>query len=159
MHLVYRGWHYSSLLMIIRYMYLHVEREKYANHVCFSCRIISLKLLICTVQEIVVLVTLFCLFQASVGLILPSLAKLRTMYAEQVLFLSFFLIFFPVKKGIIVSILFNLELLLLFLGIPRYVPNELRCGMISLSQAPAHAAILFFMVQVRISYLWSLQNR
>lgn len=67
--------------------------------------------------------------------------------------LSFFLIFFPVKKGIIVSILFNLELLLLFLGIPRYVPNELRCGMISLSQAPAHAAILFFMVQVRISYL------
>lgn len=58
-------------------------------------------------QEIVVLVTLFCLFQASVGLILPSLAKLRTMY----------------------------------------VPNELRCGMISLSQAPAHAAILFFMVQ------------
>ncbi|POO00754.1 Molybdate-anion transporter [Trema orientale] len=58
-------------------------------------------------QEIGVLVTLFCLFHASVGLISPSLAKLRTMY----------------------------------------VPNELRGGMISLSQAPATAAILFFLVQ------------
>ncbi|PON66719.1 Molybdate-anion transporter [Parasponia andersonii] len=58
-------------------------------------------------QEIGVLVTLFCLFHASVGLISPSLAKLRTMF----------------------------------------VPNELRGGMISISQAPATAAILFFLVQ------------
>ncbi|KAA8531597.1 hypothetical protein F0562_006306 [Nyssa sinensis] len=58
-------------------------------------------------QEIGVLVTLFCLFHTSVGLILPSLARLRTMY----------------------------------------VPNELRGGMISLSLAPANAAILFFLIQ------------
>ncbi|KAK9990731.1 hypothetical protein SO802_025716 [Lithocarpus litseifolius] len=58
-------------------------------------------------QEIGVLVTLFCLFHACVGLILPSLAKLRTMY----------------------------------------VPNELRGGMISLSLAPANAAILLFLIQ------------
>uniref|UniRef100_A0A5B7AGD5 Putative molybdate-anion transporter-like isoform X1 n=1 Tax=Davidia involucrata TaxID=16924 RepID=A0A5B7AGD5_DAVIN len=58
-------------------------------------------------QEIGVLVTLFCLFHACVGLILPSLARLRTMY----------------------------------------VPNELRGGMISLSLAPANAAILFFLMQ------------
>ncbi|KAF8377623.1 hypothetical protein HHK36_031005 [Tetracentron sinense] len=58
-------------------------------------------------QEIGVLMTLFCLFHACVGLILPSLARLRTMY----------------------------------------VPNELRGGMISLSLAPANAAILFFLIQ------------
>ncbi|XP_052204683.1 uncharacterized protein LOC127809706 isoform X2 [Diospyros lotus] len=58
-------------------------------------------------QEIHVLVTLFFVFHACVGLILPSLARLRTMY----------------------------------------VPNELRGGMISLSLAPAHAAILFLLVQ------------
>ncbi|XP_062157204.1 uncharacterized protein LOC133864803 isoform X2 [Alnus glutinosa] len=58
-------------------------------------------------QEIGVLVTLFCLFHACVGLILPSLARLRTMY----------------------------------------VPNELRGGMMSLSLAPANAAILLFMIQ------------
>ncbi|XP_062101848.1 uncharacterized protein LOC133808329 [Humulus lupulus] len=58
-------------------------------------------------QEIEVLVMLFCLFNASVGLILPSLARLRTMY----------------------------------------VPNELRGGMITLSQAPANVTILFFLVQ------------
>lgn len=33
----------------------------------------------------------------------------------------------------------------------RYVPNELRGGMISLSLAPSNAAILFFVVQVRVS--------
>ena len=32
----------------------------------------------------------------------------------------------------------------------RYVPNELRGGMISLSLAPANAAILFSLVQVRV---------
>ena len=39
-------------------------------------------LFISDLQEIGVLVTLFCLFHACVGLILPSLAKLRTMYAK-----------------------------------------------------------------------------
>ncbi|PSS30705.1 Molybdate-anion transporter like [Actinidia chinensis var. chinensis] len=58
-------------------------------------------------QEIGVLVTLFCLFHVCVGLVLPSLARLRTMY----------------------------------------VPNELRGGMISLSLAPANAAILFLLLQ------------
>ncbi|KAJ0098086.1 hypothetical protein Patl1_28563 [Pistacia atlantica] len=61
-------------------------------------------------QEIGVLVTLFCLFHACVGLILPSLARLRTMH----------------------------------------VPNELRGGMISLSLAPANAAILLFLLQQSI---------
>ncbi|KAJ9177344.1 hypothetical protein P3X46_012575 [Hevea brasiliensis] len=58
-------------------------------------------------QEIGVLVSLFCLFHAGVGLIIPSLARLRTMH----------------------------------------VPNELRGGMISLSLAPANAAILFWLMQ------------
>lgn len=57
-------------------------------------------------QEIGVLVTLFCLFHASIGFVLPSLARLRT----------------------------------------TYVPNELRGGMTSLSQAPADMAILFFLL-------------
>ncbi|CAK9144020.1 unnamed protein product [Ilex paraguariensis] len=60
-----------------------------------------------TIVKIGVLVTLFCLFHACMGLVLPSLARLRTMY----------------------------------------VPNEMRGGMISLSVAPANAAILFFLVQ------------
>ncbi|XWS45180.1 hypothetical protein CRYUN_Cryun15aG0114300 [Craigia yunnanensis] len=58
-------------------------------------------------QEIGVLVTQFSLFHACIGLILPSLARLRTMY----------------------------------------VPNELRGGVISLSLAPANAAILFILMQ------------
>ncbi|CAK7337788.1 unnamed protein product [Dovyalis caffra] len=58
-------------------------------------------------QEIGVLVSLFCLFHAGVGLIIPSLARLRTMH----------------------------------------VPNELRGGMMSLSLAPANAAILFLLIQ------------
>ncbi|XAR57732.1 hypothetical protein NMG60_11025981 [Bertholletia excelsa] len=58
-------------------------------------------------QEIGVLVALFCLFHACVGLILPSLARLRTMY----------------------------------------IPNQLRGGMISLSLAPANAAVLLFLFQ------------
>ncbi|PKI41231.1 hypothetical protein CRG98_038343 [Punica granatum] len=58
-------------------------------------------------QEIGVLVSLFCLFHACIGIILPSLARLRTMY----------------------------------------VPNELRGGMISLSLAPANAAVLLFLLQ------------
>ncbi|KAK8517487.1 hypothetical protein V6N12_016337 [Hibiscus sabdariffa] len=58
-------------------------------------------------QDIGVLVTQFSLFHACIGLILPSLARLRTMY----------------------------------------VPNELRGGMISLSLAPANAAILFLLMQ------------
>ncbi|XP_050205038.1 uncharacterized protein LOC126655083 [Mercurialis annua] len=58
-------------------------------------------------QEIGVLVSLFCLFHAGVGLIIPSLARLRTMH----------------------------------------VPNDLRGGMISLSLAPANAAILCLLIQ------------
>ncbi|GMI68794.1 hypothetical protein like AT2G23093 [Hibiscus trionum] len=58
-------------------------------------------------QDIGVLVTQFSLFHACIGLILPSLARLRTMY----------------------------------------VPNELRGGLISLSLAPANAAILFLLMQ------------
>ncbi|XVE82892.1 hypothetical protein DITRI_Ditri16bG0042200 [Diplodiscus trichospermus] len=58
-------------------------------------------------QDIGVLVTQFSLFLACIGLILPLLARLRTMY----------------------------------------VPNELRGGMMSLSLAPANAAILFFLMQ------------
>lgn len=58
-------------------------------------------------QDIGVLVVLFCLFHASAGLVLPSLAKLRSMY----------------------------------------VPNELRGGMMSLSQAPANIIFFFFLVQ------------
>ncbi|KAL8266211.1 hypothetical protein R6Q59_003555 [Mikania micrantha] len=57
-------------------------------------------------QEIGILVGLFCLFHACIGLILPSLARLRTLY----------------------------------------VPNELRGGMISLSLAPANAAILLCLI-------------
>ncbi|GMH06373.1 hypothetical protein Nepgr_008213 [Nepenthes gracilis] len=53
-------------------------------------------------QEIGVLVLLFCLFHICAGLMLPSLARLRTMY----------------------------------------VPNEFRAGMMSLSLAPANAALL-----------------
>ncbi|OMO56524.1 hypothetical protein CCACVL1_26485 [Corchorus capsularis] len=58
-------------------------------------------------QEIGVLVTQFSLFHVCIGLILPSLARLRTMY----------------------------------------VPNELRGGMITLSLAPANAAILIILMQ------------
>lgn len=58
-------------------------------------------------QEIGVLVVLFCMYQACVGLILPALARLRTLY----------------------------------------VPNELRGGMISLSLAPANAAVLLVLIQ------------
>ena len=37
---------------------------------------------ICEMQEIGVLVSIFYVFHAGVGLIIPSLARLRTMYAE-----------------------------------------------------------------------------
>ncbi|KAG0460647.1 hypothetical protein HPP92_020944 [Vanilla planifolia] len=57
-------------------------------------------------QDIGVLVVLFCTFHACIGLILPSLASLRT----------------------------------------SYVPNELRGGMMSLSQAPANAALFFVLI-------------
>nr|XP_043607218.1 molybdate-anion transporter [Erigeron canadensis] len=67
-------------------------------------------------QEIGILVGLFCMFHACVGLILPSLARLRTLY----------------------------------------VPNELRGGMISLSLAPANAAILFCLIQR--GYNGSIEN-
>ncbi|KAJ8631583.1 hypothetical protein MRB53_024906 [Persea americana] len=67
-------------------------------------------------QEIGVLVMLFCIFHACVGLISPSLARLRTML----------------------------------------VPVELRAGMISLSLAPANAAVLFILIQG--GYYQSLGN-
>ncbi|XP_076900841.1 uncharacterized protein LOC143555101 [Bidens hawaiensis] len=57
-------------------------------------------------QEIGILVGLFCLFHVCIGLVLPLLARLRTLY----------------------------------------VPNELRGGMISLSLAPANAAILLCLI-------------
>ncbi|XP_010526707.1 PREDICTED: uncharacterized protein LOC104804202 isoform X2 [Tarenaya hassleriana] len=58
-------------------------------------------------QEVGFLVVLFCLFHGGYGLMLPLLARLRTMY----------------------------------------VPNELRGGMMSLSQVPANAAVLFCLIQ------------
>ncbi|XP_073296302.1 uncharacterized protein [Primulina huaijiensis] len=57
-------------------------------------------------QEIGLLVTLFCIFHTCMGLVLPSLARLRTMY----------------------------------------VPNEVRGGMMTLSLAPASAAVLVFLM-------------
>ncbi|KAK9097215.1 hypothetical protein Sjap_022712 [Stephania japonica] len=59
-------------------------------------------------QEVGVLVALFCLYHASVGLISPLLARLRTMY----------------------------------------IPSDLRGGMISLSVAPAYAALLLVLIQL-----------
>ncbi|OVA17075.1 Protein of unknown function DUF791 [Macleaya cordata] len=67
-------------------------------------------------QEIGVLLNLFCCFHSCVGLIVPSLARLRTMY----------------------------------------VPNQLRGGMISLSLAPANAAVLFVLIQG--GYCQNLEN-
>ncbi|KMZ61817.1 Major facilitator protein [Zostera marina] len=58
-------------------------------------------------QDVGVLLLLFCIFCACTGFIIPSLARLRTLY----------------------------------------VPNEMRGGMISLSLAPSHIAILFFLLQ------------
>lgn len=58
-------------------------------------------------QDIGVLLVLFFLFHACIGVVLPSLARLRSMY----------------------------------------VPNEIRGGMITLSQAPANMAFLLFLVQ------------
>ncbi|KAL7131635.1 hypothetical protein ABFS83_12G017600 [Erythranthe nasuta] len=64
-------------------------------------------------QEIGVLVALFCLFQACVGLVLPSLARMRTMY----------------------------------------VPNEIRGGIMSLSFAPANAAVVLFLFLRSYQYI------
>ncbi|KZV35471.1 major facilitator superfamily domain-containing protein 5-like [Dorcoceras hygrometricum] len=67
-------------------------------------------------QEIGLLVTLFCIFHACMGLVLPSFARLRTMY----------------------------------------VPNEVRGGMMTLSLAPASAAVLVFLM-LRVYYQY-IQN-
>ncbi|KAF6165247.1 hypothetical protein GIB67_030429 [Kingdonia uniflora] len=67
-------------------------------------------------QEIGFLVTVFCFFHACVGIIEPSLARLRTMY----------------------------------------VPHQLRGGMISLSLAPANAALLFVLIQA--GYASNIEN-
>ncbi|GAV58738.1 DUF791 domain-containing protein [Cephalotus follicularis] len=86
-------------------------RTSLRTEVCLVYAFIILGLVLSIIaydyQEIGVLVTLFCLFHVCVGMILPSFARLRTMY----------------------------------------VPNELRGGMISLSQAPANAAILLILMQ------------
>ncbi|KAG4115138.1 hypothetical protein ERO13_D12G072900v2 [Gossypium hirsutum] len=78
---------------------------------CLTCAFVVQALLLSIIaydyEEIGVLVTQFSLYHACIGLILPLLARLRTMY----------------------------------------VPNELRGGMISLSLAPANAAILFILMQ------------
>ncbi|XP_012437097.1 uncharacterized protein LOC105763409 isoform X2 [Gossypium raimondii] len=78
---------------------------------CLTCAFVVQALLLSIIaydyEEIGVLVTQFSLYHACIGLILPLLARLRTMY----------------------------------------VPNELRGGMISLSLAPANAAILFVLMQ------------
>ncbi|PON32915.1 hypothetical protein PanWU01x14_357160 [Parasponia andersonii] len=42
---------------------------------------------------------------------------------------------------------FDSAVFLVRLDVPRYVPNELRQGMICLSEAPATATILGFLVQ------------
>ncbi|PPD98485.1 hypothetical protein GOBAR_DD04475 [Gossypium barbadense] len=73
----------------------------------FHLKALLLSIIAYDYEEIGVLVTQFSLYHACIGLILPLLARLRTMY----------------------------------------VPNELRGGMISLSLAPANAAILFILMQ------------
>jgi TRAP-type uncharacterized transport system fused permease subunit len=109
-------------------------------------------------QEIGVLVTLFCLFHACVGLILPSLARLRTMYAKlSVLSLNFGSTYQKKKKKKKIKVLAVNFFMWICVDssaincVNRYVPNELRGGMMSLSLAPANAAILLFMIQVRLS--------
>ncbi|KAL5706885.1 hypothetical protein ACHQM5_024994 [Ranunculus cassubicifolius] len=82
----------------------------------FSIAGLVLSIIAYDYQEIEVLVTLFCFFHVCVGIILASLARLRSIY----------------------------------------VPNELRGGMISLSLAPANAAILFVLIQR--GYFRSIEN-
>ncbi|CAI9111310.1 OLC1v1011506C1 [Oldenlandia corymbosa var. corymbosa] len=67
-------------------------------------------------QDVKILLILFFIFHACVGLVLPSLARLRSMY----------------------------------------VPNELRGGMISLSQAPAN--MIFFLLLVQRGYHQTIAN-
>ncbi|XP_022977334.1 molybdate-anion transporter-like isoform X2 [Cucurbita maxima] len=74
---------------------------------CFVISGLVISIVAFDYQDLGVLVMLFSIFHACVGLIVPLLARLRTMY----------------------------------------VPNKLRGGMISLSLAPANAAILFFLLQ------------
>jgi hypothetical protein len=77
--------------MIIRYTsYIYGNMRNIFFCSGSGARCWTFTLFISNMQEIGVLVTLFCLFHACVGLILPSLAKLRTMYAKlSVLSLNF----------------------------------------------------------------------
>lgn len=70
--------------MIIRYISLILTEilEKILAILALVPVVQKLTVFISCMQEIEVLVALFCLFHGCVGLILPSLARLRTMYAK-----------------------------------------------------------------------------
>lgn len=89
-------------------------------------------------QDIGTLVILFCIFHACVGFILPSLARLRTMWVTGARTIEFKLL----------SSIFYLHTW----HHCRYLPNELRGGMMSFSLSLANAGIFVFLLQVAI---WS----
>lgn len=91
-------------------------------------------------QDIGTLVILFCMFQACVGFILPSLARLRTKWVTGARILKFKLL----------STTFCLQ----SWHHCRYLPNELRGGMMSFSLSLANAAIFVFLLQVKPP-IWS----
>ncbi|XP_073037889.1 uncharacterized protein [Primulina eburnea] len=84
---------------------LAIRTEEYLVYV-FIIMGTALSIVAFDYQDIDILVVLFCIFHACMGLVLPSLARLRTMY----------------------------------------VPNEVRGGMMTLSLAPANAAVLVFLM-------------
>ena len=165
------------VLSIVAYDYqVHIlYLWNYEKYIFLLLDVWIFTLFISDLQEIAVLVTLFCLFHACVGLILPSLAKLRTMYAKLSVLshnfrrvsCKFCYAFFVVPRfcGLNPTILpmkkkkSYVDLFFKFSAVNcvyRYVPNELRGGMISLSLAPANAAILLFLIQVCSSLSLSL---
>ena len=85
---------------------------------------------------------LFCIFHACVGFILPSLARLRTMWVAGPSTIEF-------KLPHTTFCLQNWHHC-------RYLPNELRGGMMSFSLSLANAAIFVFLLQVTIwgPYQW-----
>ena len=62
-----------------------LDRYKYYASILIVMHLAHKWMFICEMQEIGVLVSIFCVFHAGVGLIIPSLARLRTMYVEIVL--------------------------------------------------------------------------
>lgn len=72
---------------------------------------------IINIQEIGFLVILFCLYHACIGLILPSLARLRTMYAR----LPFF---FRLKKRSFINsiLLWNLIIIWILIWFSCFLP-------------------------------------